>query len=314
MSSLVKYHNNFIEAIYKTDLLCKKLLIGISHKIQRTGKYGTPVEFSASEICDLVGIERGSYRYLESAIERLMGTIITIRSPYSNEWIKFNMLGKSEYKMGVLKVSIPDDMKPFLTELKKRFTTYHIENIKPLKSDYSIKIYELLAQYRNTHHKIREMKLDELKKLLGCENKYKRYNNFRTKVLEICKKELKTNCDVYFEYESIKFGNSVTAIKFKIKEQKITIIEQNKLSKNEKNEFLKKQYNDLRSARVTEKLNDKNSPEMGKILDIFNEDYSSDELNINEDGTPKDIVLRIIINGSFMDDFPKFEEWEKGQN
>jgi plasmid replication initiation protein len=305
MSSLVKYHNNFVEAIYKIDVLCKKLLIGISHKVQKCGKYGTPVIFNASEVCDIVGIQKGSYRYLEKCVEQLMSTVITIREPDTNNWVKFNMIGRSEYKDGKLIVLIPNDMKPFLSELKKRFTTYHIENIKPLKSTYSIKIYELLAQYRNSKHKYRAIDLDELRKLLGCEKKYSRFDSFKSRVLEPAKHELKANCDLYFDYEVKKYGRKISGIIFSIYHQELNIDVIDTMTNKEKEEYLRDQYKEIKEARTQSMV--KNPTD--KILKGFSEEHKDDGMAFEEDGAPKDILLYYYIQKNWLV-FPSFDDWK----
>ena len=216
---LVKYHNNFIESIYKTDLIAKKLLIGISQKIQNIDKFGAEVEFDAKEICDLVGIGEDSRRHcLQDAVTRLMKTIITVKNPNDpDEWLKFVLLSAGEYKKGKLKVSVPVQMRPFLMELKRLFTTYTIQNIKPLKSKYSIRIYELLAQYRNCDSNKRKIDIQELRNLLGCKKKYPRFESFENRILEPAQKELKANCDIYFDYETKKTRNTITSVIFYIK-------------------------------------------------------------------------------------------------
>jgi len=206
-----------MEALYQTDYLAKKIMIATSLRCQDmnwTDK-GCEIIMSSSELREMSGILRGSLQHLEHAVKKLTETSITVRNPNNpKNWIIFNYLPRGEYKNGTLSLLINSEMKPFIQNLQKNFTEYHIENIKPLKSGYSIRIFELLkmSAYKGKYL----VKLDALKKMFGITEKYKDYNNLKARVLEPAKRELKEHCEIYFEYREIKTGNKVTEIEFKI--------------------------------------------------------------------------------------------------
>ena len=83
-----------------------------------------------------------------------------------------------------------------------------------LKSSYAIRIYELLKQYEKLHE--RTFLLTDLRKMLGVEDIYPAYGNFKQRVLVSAQKELKKKTDITFEIEEIKSGRRVTKIKFLI--------------------------------------------------------------------------------------------------
>ena len=103
-------------------------------------------------------------------------------------------------------------LKPYLLALKRNFTRYPLHYIARLRSAYSIRLYELLSQYRNIGH--RTFELGNLQQLLG--SNYEYYANFKDKVLSIAKRDLDANTDITFEYEEIKTGRKVTGLKFSI--------------------------------------------------------------------------------------------------
>ncbi|HJO92181.1 MAG TPA: replication initiation protein [Victivallales bacterium] len=299
MSNLIKYHNNFVQAIYSTDLIAKKLLVGISHKIQNIDKFGVEVEFNLKEIAELTGIKRGSLGQIEKAVNNLMQTIITAKNPNDNEeWIKFQLMGDSKYVKGKLTTKISPYMQPFLMELKKRFTTYHIENIKPLRSNYSIRIYEMLCQFKNTG--IFNIKVSDFRKKLDIEDKYKLFSNFRKKVLEQAKKELKANCDLFFEYKIEKIGTVAHMIKFKIFRQQI--LKSSKLTQEDYREI----YNSERLEALS--LLVENPTE--KDIEEFRKNYEGKPEFFDGDN-PKPMALEYFMTERL--NFPSFEEWKKNQ-
>jgi len=219
--SIVIYDNNYMEALYQTDYLAKKIMIAASLRCGNMDwkPEGCEIIISSNELRELSGVTRNSLKHLEHAIKKLVKTDITIRDPKdSNHWLVFNYLPRGEYEKGTLSLLINREMKPFIQDLQKNFTQYHIENIKPLKSGYSIRIFELLkmSAYKGKYR----VEIDALKKMFGIAEKYKDYSHLKARVLEPAKKELKEHCEIYFEYKEIKTGNKVTGIEFEIFKQK----------------------------------------------------------------------------------------------
>ena len=103
-------------------------------------------------------------------------------------------------------------LKPYLLALKRNFTRYPLNYIARLRSAYSIRLYELLCQYKIIGH--RTFELGALQQSLG--SNYEFYANFKEKVLTIAKRDLDANTDIRFEYEEIKTSRKVTALKFLI--------------------------------------------------------------------------------------------------
>ena len=103
-------------------------------------------------------------------------------------------------------------LKPYLLALKRNFTRYPLNYISQLRSAYSIRLYELLCQYKTIGY--RTFELTALQLLLG--SNYEFYGNFKDKVLAIAKRDLVANTDLDFDYEEIKTARKVTGIKFNI--------------------------------------------------------------------------------------------------
>jgi plasmid replication initiation protein len=112
-------------------------------------------------------------------------------------------------------ISFHPRMKPYLLQLNNKFTMYDVRNILKLPSAYSIRIYELLKQYENIGK--RKLKVEELKDILGIENEYPLYANFKQRVINKAQKDMKEHTDIMFTFEEIKSGRSITDIIFFIK-------------------------------------------------------------------------------------------------
>jgi plasmid replication initiation protein len=105
------------------------------------------------------------------------------------------------------------DLRPYLLELSKNFTSYDLRNTLSVKSTYSVRMYQLLKQY--AYRGKVTFELEELKELLDAEN-YNLYADFKRNCLKIAEKELRKKCDISFSFQEIKQGRKVAKIAFDI--------------------------------------------------------------------------------------------------
>jgi hypothetical protein len=111
------------------------------------------------------------------------------------------------------------NLKPLIIDLSLGYTSYYIENILRLDSSYSTRIYQLLKQYESIG--FRTISIIDLKYFLSIsKDKYKKYNDFKKKVIIPTQKEIKQKTDIYFTFKEIKTGRKITSIKFIIFENK----------------------------------------------------------------------------------------------
>jgi len=226
MDKLVRYDNKLVEAVYCFDLLEKKLMVFISLLYQNNPN-SLEITTSLSQI-EKEGISTvNSYREIKKALKSIINKSITIdyfnpKNPNKPDYDIFTILTSVKYKDGIIKLKINENIKPYLIELAEKYTTYHIENIKPLASAYSIRIYELLKMQEGIERRQKAIEytitVEELRTMLGITTEYERYYDFKRKVLEQAKKDLKEKTDLKFSYKEEKLGRSVHKLTFKIAE------------------------------------------------------------------------------------------------
>ena len=129
-------------------------------------------------------------------------------------WV--NWFSSFSYEEGIIEYKFDPLLKPFLLQLKDTFTTYQLKNILSLKSIYSIRMYELLNQYKVIGK--RTIEIEELKALLYIPESYK--NNDITKLLENIKEELTLKTDLTFNFEVFKKQQKLNEVKFTIQHNK----------------------------------------------------------------------------------------------
>lgn len=214
---IVRLHNSFINAIFSLSVDAKKILLVVW--LHSNPEKNNIVEVYQKDIQDKVGIDimHLNKEHREEIIEELMKKIITIKDIENpNNFVKFALFRDTEYKNGLLRVDLSPKILPYIKEAQEKlFTRFKIQNIKPLTSSHAIRIYLLLKQFEDTSW--REIDINEFKKMLELEYKYKRIYDLKKYVLEVAKKQINENTDIKIDYELIKKGKKYTKIRFTIK-------------------------------------------------------------------------------------------------
>lgn len=216
ISKVVTKSNKLIEANYKLGVVEQKLILCLASYIQPNDEDFKTYTVSVREFYEMLGL-RGTPKYseLRDITRQLMQKVFEIR--IDNKVIQASWLSYVAYRENEGKIDLRFDpfLKPYLLELKREFTSYKLENVVKLNSFYSIRLYELLKQYEKI--KARTFKLSELRRILGAENIYPAYGNFKQRVLLTAQRELEKKTDISFDFEEIKNGRRVEKIKFFIK-------------------------------------------------------------------------------------------------
>ena len=88
-------------------------------------------------------------------------------------WIDKITINKNS---GSIKIKIDDMMKPYLIHLQRHFTSYELLYTLAMRSQYSIRLYEILKSYAYQKNKIFD--IEDLKRTLSAEN-YIRFPDFK---------------------------------------------------------------------------------------------------------------------------------------
>lgn len=154
-----------------------------------------------------------NYALLKKTCLNLMRKPLQVQE--GSSWIIFNWFSSIRYegREGMLYFKVSDDLKPYLLKLKESFKSYDLKYIINMKSEYSIRIYELLKQYEKVGSRTFDLK--ELREVLEVPKSYL-YSNMKRKVLNVAMKEINELSDIYINFEEIKPSRSVTGLKFNI--------------------------------------------------------------------------------------------------
>lgn len=152
------------------------------------------------------------YKRLKETATRLNSNPIEIKKPNGDYLVSYFISSfEVSPKQGTITFEISGLLKPYLLGLKKNYTSYQLAYIPNLKSSYSIRLYELLHQYRRIGK--RYFELSDLQKKVGSSYDDK-YNNFKRRVLLQAQKDLKQHTDLAFAFDERKEGRKVCGIQF----------------------------------------------------------------------------------------------------
>lgn len=120
--------------------------------------------------------------------------------------------------------SFDPKLKPYLIELKEKFTRFDIRILLKFKSFYALRIYMLLKTEIWKGNEVKYIvKVDEFREMLKLEDKYALYGHFKSRVLDIAKKYINEVSDIEMDFEDSKVGRKVESIRFKVKRNPLRI-------------------------------------------------------------------------------------------
>lgn len=218
--ALVVKSNQLINARYSLTVAEIRLFLMMVAQVEKDDYDFKPYRIRIQDYAKAVGTQSKShYKEIKEAAQNLISRIADLPRD-DGGWLKVAFLSSAEYFRGegMLELCFDPKLKPYLLELKSRFTAYDIRNVLTLQSSYSIRIYELLKQFEKIGE--RTFRVDDLKGILGIKKtQYKRYNDFKRFVIQQAYQDLKQHTDISFEFEEIKEGRKIASIRFIIQRQ-----------------------------------------------------------------------------------------------
>jgi len=120
-------------------------------------------------------------------------------------------------KKGFIQIKFSEEVRPYLYQLKKHFTTYYIDQITEFKSIYGIRFYEMaiMCLKKSKQEKCSfTLEIQEIRNRLELNEKYKRFYDIKKRVLETAKREINKHSDIKFSYKVKKLGRSTHEVEF----------------------------------------------------------------------------------------------------
>ena len=221
-SMVVTQSNKLVEARYNLPLGELRLILTMIARIQPEDADFKEYRINVREFADFLGIDKNSvYREFHKIQKSIVSRVLVFfeeDGPLAVGWVSS---AKYLEKEGAVLLCFDPKLKPYLLQLKGNFTSSKLDMLLSFKSQYTMRVYNLLKQYENL--KERQFEVDTLREILGIrKDQYILYSNFKKDILEATKKELQSKSDLYFEFDEIKHGRKVGAIRFHIFTKKLS--------------------------------------------------------------------------------------------
>lgn len=215
----VKMANELIRAAHNLDLIEKRVLMLAITKIDSnsalTGK-NQAITLTVSEyLKEYEANQKSSYRDVSKAVDALDKSRVRFTNKAIGEHGTIHWTTGTRYKPkeGCFVLSINGDLMPYLQGLKEHFTIYKLHRVSGLKSSYSWRLFELLMQFKKTG--LLNILVDDFNHAMDApESLRANFANLRARIIEPAVKEIREKDGLAVEWEAIKAGRKVKALKF----------------------------------------------------------------------------------------------------
>lgn len=183
------------------------------------------IRLTAAEYASTFDVDMNTaYDQLQAAAKQLFNRYITFFEPAhrrkGKDLVKVQMhwVGEARYHDGEgwVELHFWHALVPHLMGLKRQFTTYQLQQASALRSVYSWKLLELLMRFESTGWA--EYTIEDFCTAMEATEKQKSdFNNIRRRMIEPAIKELGLKDGWLIEWQPIKAGRRVKAIRFEFK-------------------------------------------------------------------------------------------------
>ena len=265
---IVSEHNDLIRSTANMTSLSLKLFeIAVSAMDSREKQPSHEVRINKEQIYNALGIKGTSKN------QQLSKALNTLRKS-SNFEITTEQNGEihdigitpvyyadNNYSSDYAVIRFAPEILPFITDLKKNFTQYQLNDILHLRNKYAVSMYRWFTmnyrqyEYYANSGKRREnqiekyanpeITLEELRKLTGTEKKYSAFYDVRRYIIDPICNEITKHTKYNITYDRIKSGRKVVAIKFHISKKGEKKVEEDNVVSVSLADFLQNRYSQL---------------------------------------------------------------------
>ena len=248
---------------------------------------------TAQEFSNVFNVKiQHSYQLLHRAISRLMKTSVFVEKMNAGQIWQINICATACYnqKMGSITIEFTDQVMPYIQQAKERFVLYNLKEISNFKSIYSTRLYEILQEFKDTGWMVRSV--EQLRSAFATGKKLSAYKDFKKFTFDHACREINQHYKMNLQYEEIKEGRKVVAIKFTFKKTKIIPIK-SKTGK-QKNFYIKPEQNII--------------PKKPKPSNKQKQKTSSQKINETLSDAPQDHLSNKKEPGVFSSFFSRFKK------
>lgn len=272
--------NKLVEAHYRLTLQEKRLILWLIKEIGKDDTDFKKYYLKITDFAEMMGLNhKTQYKEMRKITKALISRSIEIENTETSAVMQMTWLcfAHWEPKKGFCSLEFHPQLKPYLLQLKGQFTKIGFADFLDLKSVYSIRVFELLAQYE--HLGKRYIDIPDLRSWLGInKEEYFLYANFKQRVIERAKTEINAKTEYEVEYTETKESRRVIGLEWTIKKK--THFEKSQI---EKAEIIQKE---LRSEKAI----------INQLIEYgFTNSYSKKIVKLNSQETISNAIKAVDI-------------------
>ena len=221
--------NRLVQASYTLSTVEQRIVLLAVVQARETGKgiKDDVLHISAGDYAQAFNVSKqAAQQALAGAVETLFNRRVTIDFfdqtlnkiiPLTVRWI--NAMSYLD-DQAIIAIRFNPDIVPEFTRLESNFTSYMLDDIRDLNSAYSIRLYEICAQWRAAG-KTPLIELADFRQKMGLvEGEYKGIDDLKKRVLNLAIKQINDTTDLQLECDQVKAGRSIKGFIFTIKTKK----------------------------------------------------------------------------------------------
>jgi plasmid replication initiation protein len=180
-------------------------------------------KITAAEYAETFSVDMDTaYDQLQAAAKQLYNRSITFYEPAHKRndkplpptRVQMHWVGSVKYQDGEAWVELAwwPNLLPHLTGLQRQFTTYQLQQASALRSAYSWKLLELLTHFESTGWA--EYTIEDFKASMDAPPSLSDFGQVKRRIIEPAVKELTEKDGWLIQWEPIKAGRKVKAVRF----------------------------------------------------------------------------------------------------
>lgn len=213
---LVKKSNAIARARWQPESIWEPRIVAlVASKVRESDEDFQTYRIPVAELIGLSdeNLSGKQYQDISRSIAHLGKATIRIEGTKPRNFRQYNIFAMCGYEDGYLIAGFHPDLKPHFLNLKAQFTAYNLFEYLTLPSAYSQRIFEFLKSWANAPEVV--VSVAELHEVLNTPKSFRKdFRQFRTRVIEKAHKDIHEKTKLHFEWEPVKAGRSVEAIRF----------------------------------------------------------------------------------------------------
>lgn len=155
-----------------------------------------------------------AYNRVREALRKLMKHEIEMKVPNSQEWRATTILNNIRWTDhdGLIKFVVPKWLMEYILNfVNERFSEYNLQNALALPSGYAVRLYWIACSLPE----VEDYRIEFLRAVLGCNDKYPHTKDFIRRVIEPAQKILAERNLNGFTFEKVKKGKKIIALRLR---------------------------------------------------------------------------------------------------